>query len=236
MGFFSDVEDFGKGALTGTALYGMNPTIAGGLMGIAVGGAGSYLQYQGAKEQREADLASAREQMAFQERMSSTAHQREVEDLRKAGLNPVLSANSGASTPVGASIDAQNMMPQLPDVAGIFATAQQIKKVNQEINESKARIDLLKSQKRNTDTDTATKRPYAEMSNGVSKGISNFFSNAKALRDVLSEGVPERDISSRYIDRGTARKNAENLLRKKGLSPRGKNVPLYDLSPSPGKD
>jgi len=78
---------------------------------------GGALSYFGGKEQNVASAESAQRQMEFQREASDTSYQRQVADLKSAGINPMLvSRLGGASTPAGA-------MPQFVNPGAMAAQA-----------------------------------------------------------------------------------------------------------------
>jgi len=118
-------------------------TVASTLLG---GAASAY----GAKKQQDANVAATQKQMDFQERMSSTAYQRSMADMRKAGLNPILAyQKGGASSPSGGVIPAINQAEQAVQSAlqikrlsaDLKLLTEQTYKIKQEGRERKALAD-----------------------------------------------------------------------------------------------
>lgn len=175
---------------------------------VAETGAAVGADLIGSGVQAHFNRASAREQMAFQERMSSTAHQREVADLRAAGLNPLLSAlkGAGASTPSGAMATIEK-----PTSSQSVATAMQVAKAKEEIN-------LLRAQTGKTATETAVianQVPKGDVISDLWKLGGNAINGAKDALSITPENV---------------RKAAEQLTRKakEAVSSGARQVQRFD--------
>jgi len=94
----------------------------------------------GASRQNRTQIAMSREQMDFQERMSNTAYQRSMADMRAAGLNPMLAyGQGGATTPGGAQPNIVN--PMGTELSGITTTALQSRRVKAETDATKQSED-----------------------------------------------------------------------------------------------
>lgn len=120
----------GPGGSGGSSTGGWLGKLGGIVPSLLGAGANIYSARQRAQGQESANAAmqaNAREQMTFQKMMSDTAHQREVTDLKAAGLNPVLSANAGASTPSGAMSVPQNPAPDYSQVIHTAIASQRAK-------------------------------------------------------------------------------------------------------------
>lgn len=134
------------------------------------------LALSNAKQAQAFNAAEAAKNRDWQERLSNSAHQREVADLKKAGLNPVLSAMSGqgASSPSGSSATGEAAPVDMSLTKGIIdmANAQlnsatTLQKTAMETNAAMARLVY--------DSEQQYKRHVTPSGNSVAGQIAGSF-------------------------------------------------------------
>lgn len=116
----------------------MDPATLSYLVPAAASLISGVIGQKGQRDTNKLQMQLADKQMAFQERMSSTAYQRSAKDLDAAGLNRILALGSAASSPGGSMANVRNPEAALQQgIEAATSTALQGKRLNQELKNMK---------------------------------------------------------------------------------------------------
>lgn len=204
----------------GAALIGAGGAIVGGLIGKS-----------GQEDANRTNLKIARENREWQQKMSNTAHRREVRDLRKAGLNPILSAKTGgASTPAGNVATMQNSAKSVQDgvsqAANIAAHAANLKANTQQMVEQAQLIH----KKQETEVANARDAQNRADISSVAAHVARNSENALVQTEKILKG--NFDAAGQKATDNIPRWKSKYKKLKKKLTTKGKS--LYEIDPRTG--
>ena len=183
---------------------------------LGAGLLGAHSQKQTNKKQ----IALAKEQMAFQERMANTSHQRQMEDLRQAGLNPLMATKlGGASSPSGAMAQIKDPAMQASMISNAVNQARlskyQADIAEQDFNTMKNRglsKSVLGANPLNLLINSVMNRASEQDLDTLTNKLLTLFGVGSANASVLRENLPKPNAN--MIDPLTSKKITPERLKK----------------------
>lgn len=152
-------------------MFGIDDAVIGSLAGsVLEGGLGLF----GSKDSNKAAREAAEAQMAFQKQTLQNRHQWETDDLRKSGLNPILSVNSGAPGAAGASYAPTNTLASASSAAGSAAArAASLANLKADTVQKLAGAKLANTNSAKVAQDVAVQSPVEWAMNKITKNLGD---------------------------------------------------------------
>lgn len=177
----------------------------------------------GQRSANRTNIALMRERHAFQERMSSTAYQRGMADMKKAGLNPILAYRQGpATTPGGASAQVGNVGAAFADAFGKTGSSaiaarrqeEELKNIAADTNKKYDESEVLRTENTRRLQDIANMQKTEQLLELQMHTAKREATRADVDRKLVEENPTLRKIGSFLRELGVTGNSAISTMRR----------------------